>query len=105
MLPRTGVAGPALHRGGGRLGALSLLLGLCLGGCSHISRLSGRDFAAEDVPGVVYVRIVKDCGLQASVGQNEIGNANPTYTYNRLFSRCMRRHGFAPENNLSLGLF
>ncbi|MGC8536576.1 MAG: hypothetical protein ACP5QR_13775 [Rhizomicrobium sp.] len=105
MLLRTGVFGPMPRWRGGPLGALSLLLGLCVGGCSHITRLSGGDFAAQDVPGVVYSRIVKDCGVQAAVRQNEIGDANPTYTYNRIFGRCMRRHGFAAENNYGLGLF
>ena len=105
MLPRTGMFGPALRWRGRSLGALSVLLGLCVGGCSHLTRLSGRDFAAQDVPGVVYSRIVKDCGVQAAVGQNQIGNANPTYTYNRIFSRCMRRQGFTAENSSSLGLF
>ena len=103
MLPRTRVFGPVPGRRVGPVAGLCLLLGL--GGCSHIVRLSGRDFAARQVPGVVYARIVKDCGVQASVGQNEIGNASPIYTYNHIFTRCMRRHGFAAENNYSLGLF
>lgn len=105
MLPRTGVFGPAPRRRGGSLGGLCLLFGLCVTGCSHLTRLSGRDFAARNMPGVVYGHIVKDCSVLAAVGQNEIGDANPTYTYNRIFTRCMRRHGFRAENDYSLGLF
>ena len=105
MLPRTGVCGPPPRWRGGPLAGLCLLLGLGVSGCSHIARLSGRDFAARDVPGVVYSRIVKDCGVAAAVGQNEIGNASPTYTYNQIFASCMRRNGFRAENDYSLGLF
>ena len=105
MLPRTGLCGPVPRGHKGFWPGLCLLLGLCVSGCSHITRLSGRDFAAQDVPDVVYSRIVKDCGVAAAVGQNEIGNASPTYTYNRIFTRCMRQHGFRAENDYSLGLF
>lgn len=105
MLPRALCLRLTPRRGTLPRAALPLLIGLSLAGCTHLQRLTGDDFNAAGVPDVVYARIVQHCGLHAAVTQSEIGNANPTYTYNRIFARCMHQHGFAAEHSYTLGLF
>lgn len=87
-----------------RICVLALTPALLLAGCMHYTRLTPSDFDRGRVSAVQFSRDNYDCRTKAVVRENMAqGGGDLRGVYNRAYSACMKKRGYASNNIELLG--